>query len=98
MHTIIASRSSTFALGTLCCTRGAMDLLHASGQSASTFLQRHARGDWGDLCPEDQQANQRALERGGRILSAYTLANSHRLYIITEADRSVTTLLLPSEY
>jgi len=63
------------------------------------LLDRHASGDWGDLeYPEDRAANERALLEGGNIHSVYTLANGTRIWIITEHDRSVTTVLLPEEY
>lgn len=61
-------------------------------------LKRHSRGDWGDVCAEDWQANEVALAKGRRILSAYQFEGVGRIWIITEADRSVTTLLLPEEY
>ena len=60
-------------------------------------LARHASGDWGDLCPEDMLANDEALCLGGRLLSAYG-CGKYRFWIITEADRSVTTVLLPEDY
>ena len=61
-------------------------------------LQRHRRGDWGDVCAEDKQANDRALKNGDeRILSAYEICGT-KIWIITEWDRSVTTVLFPSEY
>lgn len=64
-----------------------------------TSFKKHATGDWGDLDAEDKAANEAALIHGDRILSAYIdAATDEKLYIITEADRSVTTLLLPSEY
>jgi hypothetical protein len=62
-------------------------------------LARHARGDWGDLCEEDVNANEFAVDCGGRLVSVYRAETSgERFYVITEADRSVTTLLLPNEY
>ena len=64
----------------------------------STFLDRHARGDWGEVDVEDQQANQDALLHGERLLSAYRTSAGVRLWVITEADRSATTILLPEEY
>jgi hypothetical protein len=62
-----------------------------------TALRRHACGDWGDLCPEDTLANEEALRDGDRLLSAYGQGEL-RFWIITEADRSVTTVLLPEDY
>jgi hypothetical protein len=59
---------------------------------------RHARGDWGDLSSEDKLANKRALEEGTRLLSAYHLKTGQKIWIITEWDRSATTVLLPEEY
>lgn len=87
-----------FRLGTLLITPGAILALVEAEQSAITFLARHAHGDWGNLPEEDRQANERALKEGTRLFSAYTLATGCRLWIITEWDRSVTTLLLPMEY
>jgi hypothetical protein len=60
-------------------------------------LQRHASGDWGDLCPEDVYANFEAIQSGGRLFSAYGTGR-HRFWIITESDRSATTVLLPDDY
>lgn len=65
---------------------------------ASELVMRHVLGFWGDLDVEDREANERALVSGGRIFSAYTLPDKSRVWVITEADRSVTTLFLPSEY
>jgi hypothetical protein len=61
-------------------------------------LARHARGDWGELCPEDAQENELSLREGFRLLSAYTSSTGVKFWIITEADRSATTFLLPDEY
>ena len=61
-------------------------------------LARHVSGDWGDVCPEDQEANDRALVEDTRLLSAYRNQAGQKFWIITEADRSVTTVLLPEEY
>ena len=62
------------------------------------LFDRHVSGDWGDLVDEDWQLNQQALETGGRLFSVYTTAKGVKLYIITEADRSITTALLPEDY
>lgn len=61
-------------------------------------INRHRHGDWGDACDQDRQANDSALRNGGRILSVYRSTGGTRFWIITEADRSYTTALLPSEY
>lgn len=66
-------------------------------EEVMTGLARHASGDWGDLFPEDVYANFEAVQSGGRLLSAYGTGR-HRFWIITEADRSLTTVLLPEDY
>lgn len=60
-------------------------------------LKRHQRHDWGDICEEDKQANDEALKAGDRLFSAYKNGED-KIWIITEADRSVTTVLFPDEY
>lgn len=79
-------------------TAGALDALARAEQHPGDFLSRHLRGDWGELCEEDKQSNQDALAEDLRLLSAYRTTAGTKLWIITEADRSVTTLLLPEEY
>jgi hypothetical protein len=85
-------------LGQLLLTSGAGGALLAAAQLPAEFLLRHHHGDWGDLCAEDRQANEQALRLGGRLLSAYRTRLEAKLWIITEWDRSATTLLLPDEY
>jgi hypothetical protein len=87
-----------FPLGMICATPGAKAALKEAGQQASEFLHRHARGDWGELDHEDWAANDEALKNGTRLLSAFTLKSNERIWVITEADRSVTTILRPDEY
>jgi hypothetical protein len=87
-----------FPLGRLVATPGALEALAASGQSPTDFLARHLRGDWGDVCPDDKRLNDEAVKDGSRILSAYVTTAGVRLWVITEADRSSTCLLLPDEY
>jgi len=87
-----------FPLGQLVATPGALDALKAAGQRPEEFLNRHIVGDWGDVPPEDAQENELSVRQGFRILSAYTLKTGVKIWIITEANRSVTTLLLPDEY
>ena len=93
-----------FSLGQLVATPGALDALQRNNTTSLDFLRRHARGDWGEVCAEDKQANARALIDGSRLLSAYTLADGSKLWIITDAviddqgNRQATTLLLPEEY
>ncbi len=86
-----------FPLGRLFITATAVSALQESGQSPIDFLCRHVRGDHGCLCTEDKQLNAQALTNGGRILSAFTTLKGAKLWIVTEADRSSTTLLLPEE-
>jgi len=93
---MISSTDSKFAVGQLLMTPNAMDRLNNSDiQSA---LRRHAAGDWGDCCSEDRQANEEALIHGGRLFSVYHNDEELKFWIITEADRSATTVLLPEDY
>ena len=87
-----------FPLGRIVATPGALDALLMTGQTPAVFLRRHIAGDWGDLDAEDRNENDRSLGDGCRLLSAYTLSTGTRLWVITEADRSATTILLSSEY
>ena len=86
-----------FPMGNIVATRGALRLLDRAQCSGLAYVLRHVTGDFGELSAEDLTANQDAMQQGLRILSAYTVAGE-RLWIITEADRSSTTLLLPEEY
>ncbi|USX15557.1 hypothetical protein NHH88_07180 [Oxalobacteraceae bacterium OTU3CAMAD1] len=86
-----------FPLGAVVATPGALDLLDRNGINATTYLTRHQCGDFGTICPDDVQENMTAIKYRLRVLSAYDVG-TERLWIITEADRSSTTLLLPSEY
>lgn len=91
--------SELFSMGRIMATPGALETLRFVGMSASTLLARHAGGDWGNLDAEDRQANDRALMDGSRIFSSYRLVDTgERIWIITEADRSYTTVLRPDEY
>lgn len=87
-----------FKLGRLLMTPGAVEALQASGQSPWAFLTRHMTGDWGDVDAEDKWLNDEAAQDGSRILSAYMTTRGERVWVITEADRSATTILLPEEY
>jgi hypothetical protein len=84
-----------FPLGQLAITGNAS--LHLTTEEVLSALQRHACGDWGNLCPEDTMANDTALRQGGRLFSAYG-QGTHRFWVITEADKSITTVLLPEDY
>ena len=92
-------RFKPFALGQLVTTPGAMELLSQPGTNWISLIRRHRSGDWGDLTGDDKRCNDLATHEGDRILSAYDLPRGlGRVWIITEADRSATTILLPEEY
>lgn len=93
-----ASLKPIFDLGQIVATRGALAALKEAKESPEMLLWRHRAGDWGDLAPEDKEENDLSAREGYRILSAYILRTGVKVWVITEADRSVTTLLLPSEY
>ena len=90
-----------FKMGQIVVTRGVNELI-AQDLKFSKFvmesLGRHTFGDWGDLCEEDKRENEYALGKYLRIFSSYNYQNDEKIWIITEADRSVTTILLPNEY
>jgi hypothetical protein len=86
------------SLGRVVATPGALDALGDARESALGFLARHASRDWGEVPPEDWEENEFSVQRELRVLSAYSLRNGMKIWIITEADRSVTTILLPEEY
>ena len=85
-----------FALGRLVATPAALETLTFDDIMAA--LARHHRGDWGDVGREDHAENERSLQQGFRLFSVYHGANGTKFYIITEHDRSITTVLLPSDY
>jgi hypothetical protein len=85
-------------LGRLLSTPGAIEAMAKADQEPLELLSRHRTGDWGEVDSEDWVANDQAVIQGERILSAYTLKDGVRLWIITEADRAASTILLPSEY
>lgn len=91
-------RPGKFELGHLVMTPGADETLRAAHQVPPEFLLRHKHGDWGELPEEDIQENEWSLENGARLFSAYRTRTEEKLWVITEWDRSVTTLLLPEEY
>ena len=83
-------------LGTLCSTPGALEAIDAD--SIIGGIRRHRACDWGDVCAEDKAANDHALVSEGRVISSYLGRDGTKFWIITEADRSSTTVLLPEEY
>ena len=87
-----------FSLGRTVATPAALEALAASRQSPAEFLARHQAGDWGELDEEDRRLNDQALLDGSRILSSYKLHNGESIWIISEADRSSSCILRPSEY
>ena len=87
-----------FPLGRVVATPGALTALQKAEQAPREFIDRHVNGDWGELSPEDRQENDFSVTHELRILSAYTTSAGDRIWIITEADRSTTTILLPEEY
>ena len=91
------TRPARFPLGHVVATPGALEAVRENGVDVLALVHRHASGDWGAVCADDAQANDHALAHGARVLSAYE-TKAGRLWVITEADRSATTVLLPSEY
>jgi hypothetical protein len=89
--------AAKFPLGRLVATPGAIRAMAESGQDAGFFLARHQQGDWGSVDEEDRRLNDEALLHGDRLLSAYRTLRGMKLRVITEADRSATTVLLPDE-
>ncbi len=76
----------------------AVEALAEATESAMTLFARHQASDWGELCDEDWQANVDSIKEGGRLFSAYILSTGVKVWLITEADRSASTILLPDEY
>ena len=87
-----------FPLGQVVATPGALAALRETGENAGTFLSRHEKGDWGEICADDWKLNDEALRCGDRLVSSFSLKDGTKIWIITEADRLVTTVLLPEEY
>ena len=95
---VIQNKAQLFPLGQIVATPGALEALESSLQTPAEFLMRHARGDWGDLSADDIAENEFSIKNGFRLLSSYLTATGQRLWVITEAQRDLTTLLLPDEY
>ena len=87
-----------FPLGRVVATPGALSALETAEQLPAEFLDRHVNGDWGEVPDADKQENELSVEQGFRVLSAYTTSAGDHIWVLTEADRSATTLLLPKEY
>jgi hypothetical protein len=97
-------KTKSFPLGALVATPGELEALARNGSTGLEYLQKHSRGEWGELCDDDRIANDDALKSGARLLSAYTLGDGTKIWIITDAEsdaqhnRQATTILLPEEY
>jgi len=87
-----------FDLGRLVATPGALHALEKDHTTPESLIDRHVAGEWGKLCAEDEILNEMALQHGGRLMSVYGLTDGAKILIITESDRSATTLLLPEDY
>jgi hypothetical protein len=90
-----------FETGQIVSTRGVFEKMQEYphlAQFVNESLQRHIKGDWGNVCDEDKQENELSLKEGYRLLSAYVTKDLPKIWIITEADRSATTILFPDEY
>ena len=92
------TKQPLFSLGKIVATPGALTALEKAGQTPQEFIARHVCGDWGELSNEDRKENQFSLQRGFRLLSSYRTDANQKIWVITEADRSVTTVLLPEDY
>ena len=92
------AKHEQFPLGRVVATPGALEALQRAGQSPLEFLARHVRADWGEVCEDDRRENELALQQGFRLLSVYMTKAGEPLWVLSEADRSVTTLLLPCDY
>jgi hypothetical protein len=95
---IVDPRVPLFPLGLIVGTQGAVRALEDAGQGPQVFLDRHVHGDWGEVTDADKRENAYAVQHGFRILSAYTTNAGERIWVLTEADRSATTFMLPEEY
>jgi hypothetical protein len=95
---MIAVKRPLFELGTVVATPAAIETLQKAATSPMELLTRHVNGDFGQINADDWQLNQDAISEEARILSAYELKTGEKLWVITEADRSSTCLLLPEEY
>lgn len=94
----VSAKPFLLRLGQTVITPGALDAISKAEQTPFEFLIPHIHGNWGEVCKEDKKLNDWAVENGERVLSAYRTKGNVRIWIITEADRSSTCILLPEEY
>ena len=95
---MVLKNTPRFALGQVVATPGALRALEETNQLPFEFLARHQAGDWGEVDEEDRAENELSVVKGFRILSTYRTSTDIKIWVITEADRSATTILLPEEY
>lgn len=95
---MIQKSKPLFSLGKTVATHGALEALQKNNQSPLEYFERHQHGDWSELCSEDRETNDQALKDGDRIFSVFYLKDRTKIWVITEHDRSATTILLPEEY
>lgn len=94
----VNDKQPLFSLGQIVATPGALEAIAAAKQTPDEFIRRHHIGDWGDLVEEDIRENEFSLKNNLRLHSAYLTKDGVKIWLITEADRSVTTILLPQDY
>ena len=90
--------TAKFELGKLVATRRVIEYINEAEEILHPYIKRHSVGDWGDACAEDKKVNEGALKNGGRLMSVYNLPDGKKIWIITEWNRCVTTILFPDEY
>jgi len=90
------TKSLAIQLGRVVITPNALGAIQS--EDIARAILNHSQGNWGEVCPEDAQENNRSLVEGCRILSAYSDRQGRKFWIITEGDQSVTTILLPEDY
>ena len=95
---MIKVNTPLFNLGQVVATPGAIEVMNSNGIIPADLLDRHVLGDWGVVCEEDKTSNDDAVRYCERILSSYSFGKNAKVWVITEADRSSTCILLPSEY
>ena len=95
---IAIRETKRFPLGKVLITPPAEAVLQEAGRTLKEFLDRHASGDWGEVDGDDWDGNEESLSSGGRLMSVYAVTGTQKVWIITEADRACTTVLLPDDY